>query len=193
MKTSKIISIKCFAGLALIMLYSSTVFSQSDLGHKELQQGSNIIQLGFGPGRNIHGGNTGPSFRFTYEHAVFQAGPGLITLGMIAGHGFNNYKYKIGNDTYKGRWSSTSIGFRSAWHAGWGVKHLDTYAGFASGVRFDGYSVDRSGEPKPDYHPANFYFGVFLGGVWYFTDNFGFFAEGGYDLGVASIGVNFKF
>lgn len=177
--------------IAVFLLIAGTSMGQES---QTLTVGSNLIGVGFGPGRAYHGGGGfSPAFRLHYEHGTFKAGPGVITLGGALGYSFHSYTYRIGDNTYGGTWTSFAFGVRAAWHCSWGVPKLDTYAGAAGGVRIDGYNRKHDYEPKPDYNPANPYFGGFVGAAYYFHPNIGVFLEAGYDISHATIGLDFMF
>ena len=83
------------------------------------------------------------------------------------------------------------FGARGAYHYGWDVKGLDTYAGLPLGIGFSAYS----GDDNPGYHgstPVFPYLGVFFGASYYFNKFIGINGEVGYNSTYANVGVIFR-
>jgi len=152
--------------------------------------GSLLINLGVGVGANYKGNNYGTGFgmKASAEWGLWEAGPGVISLGPEIGGSFSNGSYYYGGTNYNGAKSNTFvIAGRSAWHYNWGVSSLDTYGGFSAGVGFHHYE-DHSGS-YDQVIPA---FGAFIGGSYFVTPGFGFNAEAGFDITNFQAGVVFK-
>ncbi len=151
-----------------------------------MQVGSTTLSLGIGSGgdhRNkYYDGALGT--KLAMEWGLWKAGPGTITLGFGVGGTFsNNGPY----DDYKAR--NFIANMRSAWHYGWKVKGLDTYAGFSAGVGFYREKYKDYTEKNSDAYPV---FGGFVGASYFVTPKFGFNAEAGYDITNFQVGVIFK-
>ncbi len=155
-----------------------------------MQIGSVFLNLGIGVGadyKNSYG--TGFGFKASAEFGLWQAGPGVITLGPEIGSSFSS-GYN-GSNTYENYKSSTFIiAGRSAWHYGWGVPSLDTYGGFSLGLGFNHYSYYH--ENDNSFNQVIPVFGAFVGASYFVTPTFGFNAEAGYDITNFQVGVVFK-
>ncbi len=191
---------KIFLALFIVstFLFSAKVAtSQTTFG-----KGDNLISFGIGAAHNYSGYNAGlaPSFRFTYDLGIIEAGPGVISAGGMVGYSSHTYKYWNNNDQYKWTWTTFGFAARGAYHMDWDVENLDTYAGLELGVRFVSFK-----EKKPDnasstnniessYRSANKgHAGVYVGASYFFADDFGAFAELGYSFSSATIGLCFRF
>jgi len=153
-----------------------------------VQLGDVIVNLGVGVGADYKGDdyNTGFGTKIAVEKALWQAGPGVITLGGEVGGSFSNGGYN-GYDDYH---SSTIVAaVRAAWHYGWQVPGLDTYAGVSAGLGFHHYKYSNPDYSHSSVIPAP---GAFVGASYFVTPNFGFNAEAGYDITSVQIGLVFK-
>lgn len=183
-----------FARVFLLSLSSGASFLAMAQTHgssamvNPVKVGSVTINLGVGVGGNYRGDNYGTAFgiKAAAEFGLWQAGPGVITLGPEIGGSFSHAGYYYGDD-YKS--STFVIAGRGAWHFGWDVPGLDTYAGFSAGVGFHGYHYHN---PDVDYNEVIPVFGGFVGASYFVTPGFGFNAEAGYDITNFQVGVIFK-
>jgi hypothetical protein len=152
--------------------------------------GSVLINLGVGVGANYKGDNYGTGFgiKGSAEWGLWDAGPGVITLGPEIGGSFSNGSYYYGGNNYNGAKSHTFIiAGRSAWHCNWDVHSLDTYAGFSAGIGFHHYEY--AGVSSDQAIPV---FGAFIGASYFVTPGFGFNAEAGFDITNFQAGVVLK-
>jgi hypothetical protein len=189
-----------FIRISLIVLgisVSTLTFAQSHRGHgggggrgpvTPVQQGDVIINLGVGVGADYRGDdyNTGFGTKIAIEKALWEAGPGVITLGGEVGGSFSNGGY-YGNDNHYHS-STIVVAARAAWHYGWQVPGLDTYGGVSAGLGFHHVKYD------PDYSHSTVIPvpGAFVGASYFVTPNFGFNAEAGYDITSVQVGLVFK-
>ncbi|PZX46447.1 hypothetical protein [Algoriphagus chordae] len=158
---------------------------------QEFQKGSKVISLGLGLGSSVgHDltyGSQIPTISAQYEQGVWDiGGPGVISLGGYIG--FKSYSNNA--DIGKSKWNYTLVGVRSAYHFNMlEVDNLDLYAGAMLGFYFENYSG-----PSGSTYNANNSVGLSLyaGGRYYFSDNFGGFAEVGYGVSYLTVGVAFK-
>lgn len=169
--------------------FSQNAFSQSKshVGASPVEVGSTILNLGIGVGANYKGENYNTAFGFkaALEFGLWEAGPGVITLGPEIGSSISTGNYQSYN--YDTR--TFIIAARSAWHFGWNVPNLDTYGGFSGGIGFHHY--DNGNDPSSStVIPV---FGVFVGASYFVSPTFGFNAEAGYDITAFQAGVVFKF
>src|SRR5258708_7271499 len=110
-----------------------------------VQVGSVILNAGIGIGSSYEGDyyNSPFGLKAAIEWGLWQAGPGVITLGGEAGGSFSSGGYR----DYNNYTSSTVIfAARAAWHYGWQVPGLDTYGGVSAGLGFHHYPYK-----NPDY------------------------------------------
>jgi hypothetical protein len=157
-------------------------------GHFDL--GSNVVGVGIGLGSSYgtgYGGSSDLGFNFQYERGMWDVGgPGIISLGAYVA--FKSYSY----DYFGYSWTSnaTVIGARSAYHFN-GIKSdkFDVYAGLMLALRTFSYSDNI-------YYAENssdVVFSGFIGGRYYFNENFGAFAELGNGISIMNIGIVYKF
>jgi len=97
-------------------------------------KGSNVLGFGFGMANRYYGYNGfSPGVKINFEVGIWNAGPGVVTLGDTFGYTFQSYRNRyiiLGNGyEYSYSWHNFIIAARSAWHHNWGVDKLDTYAG----------------------------------------------------------------
>jgi len=188
---------KVFVPFAILigLSFSQKVFSQSKSssgGSAPMEVGSVLFNAGIGVGANYYGTydyGTAFGFKLAADFGLWQAGPGVISLGPEIGGSFSSGAY---GGIYSGDGTNNTfvIAGRGAWHCGWDVPGLDTYAGASAGIGFNHYS----------YYTNNSYsasrviptFGGFVGASYYIKPNFGFNAEAGYDITVFQVGVVFK-
>jgi len=162
------------------ILLTSLTFAQ------EFNVGTNNINLGVGFGGNFGSYTTSsqsPSFSISYERGVWDiAGPGVVSLGAYLGRKTYKYDYTGGND----KWSYTIVGIRGAYHYnGLEIENLDVYGGLMVSYNILSFTGARSFGSKPGATG-------FLGGRWFFAENFAVFAEAGYGVAYFTVGVSIK-
>jgi hypothetical protein len=148
--------------------------------------GTVLLNIGVGVGAEYKGDyyNTAPAIKAALEFGLWQAGPGVITLGAAVGGSTSKGGFYY-ND-YKS--STIVIAGRSAWHYGWKVRGLDTYAGLSAGIGFHNYNYVNNNK-KDQVIPV---LGGFVGASYFVTPRFGFNVEAGYDITSFQGGVVFK-
>jgi hypothetical protein len=153
-----------------------------------VQVGSVIFNAGIGVGSGYEGDyyNSPFGLKAALEWGLWQAGPGVITLGAEAGGSFSNGGYRNYND-YSSR--TFVIAARAAWHYGWQVPGLDTYGGVSAGLGFHHYHYDN---PDFTHNSVIAVPGIFVGASYFVTPTFGFNAEAGHDITDIQVGVVFK-
>jgi hypothetical protein len=182
--------------LAFGLLFSKNTNAQG------MEVGKNNLGIGLGLGRNYYSGLGGftPAMRLNFDHGFFNAGPGVITIGGSVGFSRHTYDYGYSYyySSYKATWTNIVIATRAAWHYNFGKignEKFNAYAGIGLGVRIESYRDNYSGPYAIDdnYGGVNGHFATFVGGSYQATEKLGFFAEFGYDITSALIGVNFRF
>jgi hypothetical protein len=155
-------------------------------------KGKGIFGFGFGPGIPFNGGSGFvPAILLHYDHSIWKAGPGTISLGGQFGTSFFWKTHPDHNVDYKYSWTNIGIDFRAAYHYGWKVPGLDTYAGFGAGTWFSMYNNGGHDNGKSS-SAIGFLPTAFFGGSYFFNDLLGLNAEMGYNFAYASIGLNFR-
>jgi hypothetical protein len=150
-----------------------------------MQIGSLFVNMGVGFGAGYKNPTYGTpwAFKVAAEYGLWQAGPGVITLGPELGGSFSGQN--IDGNSYIS--STFVVAGRAAWHYGWDVPGLDTYGGFSAGIGFNHYSY-----PDHDNNAPVPAFGAFAGASYFVTPTFGFNTEFGFDITNFQFGVVFK-
>ena len=155
-----------------------------------VKKGSITFMAGVGIGNEYNSNyyNQALGTKAALEFGLWQAGPGVITLGVQAGGTFSN-----GGGIQKNYKAHTFIvAGRSAWHYGWKVKGLDTYAGLSAGAGFNQYSYYNQNENKFIQNEVIPVFGGFVGASYFVTPSFGFNVEAGRDITMIQGGIILK-
>ncbi|HZG26253.1 MAG TPA: hypothetical protein VEZ17_16810 [Chitinophagaceae bacterium] len=168
-------------------------FGFSDaLQGQSFEKGTNVIALGitFGSANTDDSYDAqGAGFGAQYEKGIWEAGPGVISLGGYLGS-------KTHHNSWLGqRWNYTILGFRGAYHYNRftteKLKKLDPYGGIMVAYSILGYRGNRTttrGRYKSSLDNS-----VFVGGRYYFTNNFAGFAELGLGISNLTLGGALKF
>jgi hypothetical protein len=175
------------------VLFTQRTFSQTSHGTgangvvTPMEVGSIFLNLGVGVGADYKGESYGTPFGFkaSAEYGLWDAGPGVITLGPEIGGTFSSST----NNGYSTKSNTFVTAGRAAWHYGWQVPNLDTYGGFSAGLGFHSYTDDYYNTSSNTVIPA---FGAFAGASYFITPTFGFNAEFGFDITNFQVGVVFK-
>ena len=155
--------------------------------------GSQVISAGVGLGSTLGGFNRAtqaPAISLQYERGMWEAGnSGAISLGGYVG--FQGNKYRA--SSYTESWNYTIIGVRSAYHYQ-GIQNddLDLYGGLMLSYNYLNYKVrDHSGGVYNSglSYGSTAVFGLYLGARYYFSPNFGGFAELGYGVSYLNLGI----
>jgi len=182
MKTQNII-----AAILLGSAVSFTTVTNAQAPMEPVEKGSITFSAGVGVGNEYNSNyyNSAIGTKAVIEAGLWKAGPGTITLGGEFGGSFskggrlNNYKAH-----------TLVVAGRSAWHHGWNVKGLDTYAGLSAGAGFNQFSYNDGGTIKQnEVVPV---FGGFVGASYFITPSFGFNLEAGYDITQVQAGIILK-
>lgn len=182
MKKHTILSAILFgAGLSL----GTLTYAQGPIS--PVKKGSVTFNAGVGIGNEYNSNYYNSAFgtKAAIEVGLWQAGPGVISLGGEAGASFSNGGLYSG---YKTR--TVVVAGRSAWHHGWNVKGLDTYAGLSAGAGFNNYRYNNNG--KVNENEVIPVFGGFVGASYFVTPVFGFNIEAGYDITQIQGGIVLK-
>lgn len=181
------------------------------------EQGDMILNFGLGFGNNYTAGGDdfsitippiSASFEYVVKDNLFNDGKGAIGVGAFAQ--YMNYDYKItrnpGVDVVGGTVSTLALksamaspsstdwkyntfvfGPRGYLHYSF-LDELDTYTGLMLGLTHISWGTNSS-----SYKATDFEWAWFVGGRYYFTDNFAAMLELGYGATYANIGIAYKF
>jgi hypothetical protein len=154
------------------------------------------IGLGFGPTWYTGGAYTSsvPPISVYLDYGWRDdIGPGTIGLGGYVGYSSYKWEYTYPGYSYGWKYTSVLIGALGTYHLEL-VEDLDTYTGLLLGFRVlsaketgtvplvNNYSASSSGLAGS----------WFIGAKYYFSDNFGAFAELGYGIAYFTLGVSLK-
>ncbi len=156
-------------------------FSAQKTQAQEYSQGSLVANVGVGLG-----GGLGLPISASVDYGFKEK----ISLGGFVGFSTTNEDLGF----FKVNYTYILVGARAAYHFDLGVDKLDPYAGAMLGynVANVGFEPD-PGPPFNNITAGGVILGGFAGARYYITDNIGAFAELGYGLGTATIGVAYKF
>lgn len=152
------------------------------------------ISAGFGVSYDYISGYSGlPAIALTYDQGFFEnVGPGTIGIGAMVAIKNAHYNYSAGG--YKATWNNYFIGVRGTYHLTLLAdknNKFDPYAGITLGARIYQYknNYGTSYTDNSVYPTA----GAFVGAKYNFAASFGAFAELGYDISFARVGVCVNF
>ncbi len=169
--------------LALIISFSTSSSAQTGAS---FEKGSVTFSAGVGVGANYNSNyNSGFGTKAVVETGLWQAGPGTVSLGGQVGASFSN-----GGHYQDYKTSTFVIAGRSAWHYGWNINGLDTYAGLSAGAGFNNYRY--TANEKVNESEVVPVFGGFVGASYFFTPTFGVNVEAGRDITSIQAGIIFK-
>jgi hypothetical protein len=180
--------------LALICLgyhaqAQESTFNQSDL----------VFNAGIGIGTNLYTGSAYSSFlppiSISGEYALLE---NFITDGLTLGVGGYigfagaEYRVRVGNEEWGWRYNYTVMGARAAVHYPF-LDKLDTYGGLM--LSYNALNTREIGNVPGNINPegGNLGISLYIGGRYYFEENFAAMAEIGYGVSNINIGVALKF
>ena len=174
--------------------YTTPVNAQGGAPVQPMKLDTWLLNFGIGPATQFWGNGYGfgPALKVAAEKGMWQVGPGVFTLGGEFSMSYFGHTYFQG---FKESWVNLIFAARSAYHYGWDVPGLDTYAGVPLGIGFsfyhDNYNL-KAVHYNHGYHAVYPYFGLILGGSYFFNANLGVNAEVGYNSTFANVGMVFK-
>lgn len=147
--------------------------------------------VGFGTDyKNEYASSSAIGTKAAFEFGVWQAGPGVVSLGVEAGATTSNRSDRYYKEDFRSH--TIVVAGRSAWHYGWKVPGLDTYAGLSAGAGFHHYDYYNNPHDRYDYNDVIPVVGGFVGVSYFFTPVFGVNAEAGFDITSLQGGIVFK-
>jgi hypothetical protein len=177
-----------------VLLMVISLFSVSRVHAQAFEAGTNVVSAGIGLGSSLANytyGSQSIGLSATYDRGIWEAGPGVISLGAYIG--YKSFTYSGPGYDYK--WNYTIIGARGAWHfTGLNVENLDLYGGLM--LSFDNLSTSFSND-VPGYVPGSYASTIelspFVGARYYFANNLGVYGELGFGVSILDIGLSYKF
>lgn len=202
-----------------LFLVAALVLSFFMTNAQNAEEGDKILNFGVGLGNNYYSGsafsNTFPavaaSFEMIVKDGLFNDGKGALGVGGQLG--FVSYKYQYGERSYGGDFTENIQTLKSAmagtFNSEWkysrfivgprGYLHysfldkLDTYTGLMLGLELFSSKGGLSDKPISTRSSTNFVWAWFVGGRYYFNDQFAAMLELGYGITYANIGIAYKF
>lgn len=175
-----------------VLLFFAFIMSALTIQAQDVfKKGDNMVSASVGVGSGI-------PVAVSYERGIVDNlfdGNGSIGLGGYLG--YYSDKDEINYEGIKAGWkyNDIMIGVRGNLHYQF-VEKLDTYAGLMLGYEIvkakaitEGYGEKYTGSADGN----GIGFAIQVGARYFFTDNFGAFAEVGYGIAYASLGVSLKF
>lgn len=167
---------------------------------QEVKNGDKILNLGIGVGSGLGYGSgyktTMPaisgSLEFIVKDDLFDD-KGAIGVGGYAGYSAGKSEFTYFGDTYGSKYSNLVIGGRGFLHYSF-LDKLDTYAGLMLGYWVS--SNSQYGAWQGTYDAGSyggFIWSGFVGGRYFFSDNFAGMLELGSGIAYLNLGVAFKF
>ncbi len=144
------------------------------IGTWVLNAGIGSSGYGYGDGQWLYGFG----IKGAIQKGLWQVGWGVISLGGEAGVAWASHNGL--------NYTRFNIAPRSSYHYGWDVPGLDTYAGLTTGIGFVGNSI-ASGTA------VHFYGGMYIGGSYFLSEQFGFNAEMGLGTTMLQLGLVYRF
>lgn len=195
---------KKFILIGIIIIQSFTFFSQS------MGKGKSVIYIGAGAGHGYFGASqfrgtgyvyrSSPTIHLGFEHGISEAIPkSIIGLGgsISMWFGSRNYSDRFGHEWDK-RWTDVTTLVKGYYHHKFLVgEKWDVYAAAMVGVKYRSYTFT-SNDQYYYYENSNetgayFAGGIAVGGRFYVSKTFGFYAEAGTGVNVDYIQAGFAF
>ena len=188
---------KKFRLLVLIMAIAIFASEFSSVKAQAFKNGDFVGNLGLAFGWYGYGyGTTGfPAIGLSLEKGIKDLeNIGPLSIGGIVEYKHSSYTWQ---SSYDWSWTDIVVAARSAIHYDlFKNEKIDTYGGVALGLRiqsFTDYTFDGNNYVKGTASTTHGLFALYVGGRYYFSKKFAGFAEFGYGLGYATIGLSYKF
>jgi hypothetical protein len=181
---------KKFLVLSVVVCFSLT----STLKAQAFKNGDMVGNLGVGFGWYGFGGygvTSLPAFSLSLEKGILDIQNfGPLSVGGIVGIKHASYTY-LSSDKWS--WNDIIVAARGAVHYDlFKNNKVDTYGGIAVGVRIESFK-STAGFAGINGSSTLGLFALYVGGRYFFSDNFAAFGELGYGLGYLTLGLSYKF
>lgn len=180
--------------LFFLLSISISTFAQSSRSLvTPFKKGTVTFNAGVGFGtdyKNEFANSSALGTKAAFEFGIWPAGPGVISLGIELGGTTSNRTNKYFDDDFRAH--TLVVAARSAWHFGWKVRGLDTYAGISTGAGFHRYAYYDNRHDRITEDDVIPVVGGFVGVSYFFTPTFGVNAEAGRDITSLQGGFVFK-
>jgi len=183
----------------LITLFVAFMALQLSAQTNLLTKGEKVLNLGLGLGSTLYSGSfytsqvppVSASFEVGLKDDVLDIGS--IGIGGYLGYSSYKWEYTGWGDTWGYKYSNLIIGARGALHYPL-VEKLDTYGGLMVGANIVSTKEIGTIDPLYNYDKSSggLVWSFYLGGRYYFTDNFAVMAELGYGIAYLNLGVALK-
>jgi hypothetical protein len=180
----------------IIFIFLMTIVSFESYSQAFVKD-TKVVALGVGLGSSLGSFNYSsqiPGLSIQYEQGVWEAGDvGIISLGGYLGYKSFSMTSAAGNFEATSKWNYTIVGARSAFHYhGIDNDKVDLFGGLMLSYNFLNYSYsDNTGLTNNSSgnlgNSAGFT--IYVGGRYFFTDNFAGFAELGYGVSYLNLGL----
>jgi hypothetical protein len=179
------------AVLLLACLSAAPLFAADSKFPSSIAPGSIIADLGMGflgsMVLNERGTLFVPPLCLSVEYALPISIP--LSVGAVIGYTSNRQTGGSGDAKYTYTWPVFSIGAKVAYHFGWQIRGLDTYAAMTIGANImsaktdfdEGYYSTYAIKPSAGDKATLFLFGLEIGARFFFNDHFGAFIEEGFN------------
>jgi hypothetical protein len=197
---------KTITQLAKVAVLSVAVlFGTVGTSRAQYDVGTSNLNLGIGLGNTLLSGFNGagfsqtPAIGISFDHGMWEAGDGTISLGGYLGYKAFKYEDSYFNYSEAYKWTYTIIGVRGAYHFPIDNEKLDLYLGAMLSYNIVTFKYENSDPYYYDLYNSSFDYGSGIGfsgfgGIrYYLSDNIGLNAELGYGIGYLTLGVTFKF
>jgi hypothetical protein len=184
--TKRIIAITGF--LAVFFLSAPHIHAQQPVNPMQVESWIFNAGIGLGTIYDVDANlAAGLAFKVALQRGIWVLGPGVVALGLETGMVFNSIVINdpVNRNSHTARFAKFNIAPRANWHYGWDVIGLDTYAGMALGI---GFLSEADVDTKLRFHGS-----AYVGGSYFFNENFGVNLEIGYGTTFAQVGVAYKF
>lgn len=181
----------------LVLLVVAFVSLSVSAQNNKYTVGTNVILGGIGLGSDLGSGFTygsqSPALSLQYERGLWEAGPGVISLGGYIGNKSYTDDFAYLGSPYNYKVSYTTIGVRGAYHyTGLDVENLDLYGGLMLAYEAASFTDNQPGFGNVGGYGSKVDLGVYVGGRYYFSSHIGAFAELGYSVAILNIGIAVK-
>ena len=181
--------------IALVVMLSMPVLNAQE---SMFNMGDKVVSLGIGLGSNIYRGlyySRGvPPVSISYEQALVDdiLEKGVIGVGGYLGYTSYRYRYDWFGVEYGWNYSDIIFAALGSFHYPL-VDNLDTYGGVLAGYRIS-TAREYGDVPSGTFSSASggLVFSPFVGGRYYFSDNFAAFLQLGYGISYLTLGVNIR-